>query len=93
MEDNKKSGVSEIHLLAGAGFILLYKLYVSFAAWWKVWIAVTLHQFYVAGTGILALNVILIFGWIKMMKVRKQNLKERAVLGNATDAVYCGESE
>lgn len=93
MEGNEKTGVSEIHLLAGAGFFLLYKLYVAFAAWWNGWIAVTLHQIYVAGAGIVALNVILIWGWLKMTAIRKNNSKKMAVLGNAPDAVYCGESE
>ena len=92
MED-KKSTINEMHLLVGVGLIFLYKLYVRVSLWWRVWISVPAHKYWMVGIIILLLNAGLILGWRKLFKIREQNLKKRSVLGKTDDAVYCGETE
>jgi type IV secretory pathway TraG/TraD family ATPase VirD4 len=92
MED-KKSTINEMHLLAGVGLVVLYKIYVRFIIWWRLWISVPVHKYWMAGSILLVLNAVLIFGWKKLLKLRDENLKKQRVLGNSEDAVYCGETE
>ena len=92
MED-KKSTISEMHLLVGVGLIFLYKLYMKFIVWWKGWIIVPVHQYSLMAAGIVAINILVVCGGRKILKVRAQNMKKESVLGKADDAVYCGETE
>ena len=93
MEDKQESTVSEMHLLVGVGLLFLYKFYVKFVIWWKGWIIIPLHQYSLFGGLVLALNIGLIFGWKKFIKVREKNLKKQLILGKADEAVYCGETD
>jgi type IV secretory pathway TraG/TraD family ATPase VirD4 len=92
MED-KKSTINEMHLLAGVGLVVLYKIYVRFVIWWRLWISVPVHKYWTAASILLVLNALLIFGWKKLVKLRDENLKKERVLGKSDDAVYCGETD
>lgn len=92
MED-KKGGVSEMHLLGGVGVVIVYKLYEKVAAWFTRWIENPFHQVGFACALIFIIMVWLILGWRKLLAIKERNTKERAVLGDAPGAVFCGEDE
>ncbi len=92
MEDKKQSAISETHLLVGVGLIFLYKLYTKFVIWWRGWIAIPVHQYSLFTAGLLAVNILIIFGGRKYFKAREKNIKKESILGKADDAVYCGET-
>lgn len=93
MEDKKQSSISEVHLLMGVGLLFLYKLYMRFMVWWRVWISDSAHYYWTIAITIIVINGFLFNGWKKTLLLREKNLKKKGILGKSETSVYCGESD
>ncbi len=94
MEDSKNSGGSGDSLLAiGGGLFFLMKLFDKFTRWWTAWIRVPVHQFSLALASGAICFALYYYLANKIEILFAKSAQEKAILGPALGAVYCGESD
>lgn len=92
MED-KKGGISEMHLLGGVGAVVLYKAYKWFEAWFTGWISNPYHQAGLVGIILLLSTVLGCIVGRKFLAVLEDKKREKAILADAPGSVFCGVTD
>lgn len=92
-EQKKTSGTNEHFLIAIVICFFGYKLIGKFLVWWSDWILKPNHQIYlVAVASMISMVGVLIFLKFREKKMQKHS-QEKAVTGNALNAVRAGVDE
>lgn len=92
-DENQNPSGSDHILIVGAGLFFLVALIDKFFKWWTIWIKNPFHQLFLSllvGVFVFSLYILLS---IKHEKFKDKRKKEKAILGNDKDAVFCGRTD